>query len=121
MSGRESEIRILDVIEAAWRIHHSTREMSYEEFLGSTAMISDAVRNFEIIQDAVAQTPPSVRARFPDVPWENLAGFRRAIVHRYVGVDPEILWTIIQHQLPSLMFEFQKILDFFTIGRGRVD
>lgn len=121
MPGREIEIRILDVIEAAWRIHHSTREMSYEEFLGSPAVLNDAVRNFEIIQDAIAQITPSVRAQFPQVPWEKLAGFRRAIIHRYIGVDPEILWTIIQHQLPSLMLQFRKILDFFTIGRGRVD
>ena len=32
-----------------------------------------------------------------------IAGFRNRIVHAYMDVDPDLLWTVIEDDLPALV------------------
>ena len=41
-------------------------------------------------------------AAHPEVPWARIAGLRNRIVHDYFGLDLEIIWQILQVDLPQL-------------------
>ena len=36
------------------------------------------------------------------IAWTQIAGLRNRIVHDYFGLDLEIIWEIIRHDLPEL-------------------
>ena len=38
----------------------------------------------------------------PQIPWRELAGFRNAIVHGYLGVDLGAVWLVVEQHLPPL-------------------
>ena len=42
------------------------------------------------------------KSQHPDIPWRQLAGFRNQLAHGYLGVDLDIVFDIIQHDLPGL-------------------
>ena len=39
----------------------------------------------------------------PEIEWSHLRGFRNRIVHEYFGIDLEIVWHIIEENLPELL------------------
>ena len=42
------------------------------------------------------------RARHPEVPWNQIAGFRHRVVHDYFGLDLAAVWHIATVELPLL-------------------
>ncbi|WP_118831129.1 HepT-like ribonuclease domain-containing protein [Salinibacter ruber] len=44
-------------------------------------------RAFEVIGEATKQLDPSIRERYSDVLWEDMAGMRDVLIHQYFAVD----------------------------------
>jgi uncharacterized protein with HEPN domain len=42
------------------------------------------------------------KGRYPNIPWQNMAGFRNVIVHDYLGIKLERVWEIIEVDLRLL-------------------
>lgn len=61
----------------------------------------DVIRNFEIIGEASKNLPKELKARYPEVPWEEMYRLRNRITHEYFGIDYEIIWDIASHYLPE--------------------
>jgi uncharacterized protein with HEPN domain len=68
------------------------------------------VRLIEVIGEATTRVPLAFRERYPDVPWQQIVGMRNRLVHGYDSVDFDILWTIIQDDLPALIVQLNNIL-----------
>jgi uncharacterized protein with HEPN domain len=93
--------------EAVARIQDYVAGMSRDKFM-TTRMTADAVvRNLEILGEAANRLPGDFKARHADVPWPKIIGLRHRIVHDYFDIDLEIVWQIIQQELPS----FKQRLD----------
>jgi len=75
-------------------------------------LVADAVvRNLEVIGEAARYVPEELRARFQEVSWRRVVGFRNVVVHKYFAVDLEIVWTIVSEHLPHLKRVVQRMLD----------
>jgi uncharacterized protein with HEPN domain len=62
------------------------------------------VRLLEIVGEAAARVSESTRRIHPDIAWLEIAGLRNRLIHGYNEVDSDILWDIIQLDLPPLCF-----------------
>ena len=69
------------------------------------------IREFEIIGEAVGKLPEEIKAAHHDVPWQDIKDFRNLLVHEYFGVDQEIVWNVIQQELPRLLQGVATLLD----------
>ncbi|MDE0626178.1 MAG: DUF86 domain-containing protein [Bryobacterales bacterium] len=66
-------------------------------------LVQDAVlRNLHTIAESTQRLSDRVRATEPDVPWRAIAGFRNVIVHDYLGIDLEAIWSVVERDLPGL-------------------
>jgi uncharacterized protein with HEPN domain len=68
------------------------------------------VRRLEIMGEAVKHLPAELRARHPEVPWTRIAGMRDKVVHDYMGVDFELVWTVATELLGELRSNVRAIL-----------
>jgi uncharacterized protein with HEPN domain len=69
----------------------------------SDGLIFDAVRVRLIeIGEAVKAVPKDLLATEPSVPWEQVAGMRDRLAHRYFDTSHSIVAGTVEHDLPDL-------------------
>jgi uncharacterized protein with HEPN domain len=69
------------------------------------------VRLLEVIGEAASRVPSEDCARYPEIPWPQIVSLRNRLIHGYDAVDLDILWQIIEHDLPPLITALEAILD----------
>jgi uncharacterized protein with HEPN domain len=72
------------------------------------------VRNLEVIGEATKNLSDGFRRRHPDVPWRDMAGTRDRLTHHYFGINQEIVWQIVVHDLPGLKDQIEIIISDFS-------
>ena len=97
----------------------ATRVLAYtrgEKSSLSDSKTQDAVlRNLEIIGQCFKDANLELlEETYPDVPWRDVAAFRNVLAHAYLGINLEIVWEIVDRQLPALHSRLDKILVNWT-------
>lgn len=72
--------------------------------------IDAAVRNLEVIGEAVRYLSVNSEPLASTIPWADIAGMRNILIHEYFGVDSQIIWQTISSDLPILRVELQRLL-----------
>ena len=107
--ARESKIVLEDILGAILKIHRYTTGQTFDTFSADEKTVDAVVRNLELIGDAVAQIPRSVRRAQKDVAWDGIIEFHEAIERGRFAVDHEIVWDMIHSRLPSLENAIQRM------------
>lgn len=50
------------------------------------------------------------KSRQPEMPWKQIAGMRDKVIHDHFGVNLEIVWAVIQKELPKLRVAIDSLL-----------
>ena len=107
---REDRVYLEHILEAIERIAAYSRD-GWEP-LRSNQMAQDAViRNFEIIGEAAKHLSEAAKARHPEIPWRDIAGFRDVLIHNYMGVSLRRVWNVIEQNLPDLRRAVDDLLE----------
>ena len=111
MSERDSRLYCDDILDSGNAILEFVEGLSFDDFCNDRKTYSAVIREFEIVGEAVGKLPESFRKRRPDVEWQDIKDFRNLLSHEYFGVDLEIVWNVIEDDLPVLMDAVKKILE----------
>jgi uncharacterized protein with HEPN domain len=68
------------------------------------------VRLVEIVGEAAARVPQTVRQEITDVPWQQIVGMRNRLIHGYDEVDFDILWSTVRGDLPHIVKRLSQFL-----------
>ncbi len=110
MSERSDVDYLQDIQEAIRRIRAYTAGMSYEEFLADEKTQDAVVRNLEVLGEAAKRLSQALKQQHPTLPWRAIAGARDRLIHDYSAVNLEIVWAIVQQDLPGLATQIEEIL-----------
>ncbi len=58
------------------------------------------VRLLEIIGEAAARIPKEDQIHYPDISWAEIVSLRNRLIHGYDTIDFDILWQIMNQDLP---------------------
>jgi len=109
MSKRETKLLLADIIESIDKIKSYTLGYTFEEFLQDSKTSDAVVRNFEIIGEAANRIPEEIRDQNNEINWHRIKGFRNRIVHDYMGVDYNIVWSIIHNDIDKLRTDISEV------------
>ncbi len=111
MSKREPKLLLLDIVESIEKIQLYTINYTFDRFLNDSKTIDAVIRNFEIIGEAANRLPEEFKNEYPTIDWFRIRGFRNRIVHDYMGIDYNIVWTIIRKDITSLAVDVKNIVN----------
>jgi uncharacterized protein with HEPN domain len=110
MPERDFRLYCADILDSGAAILEFVQGLCFEEFRDDRKTYSAVIREFEVIGEAVGKLPENLKGRRPDVEWQDIKDFRNLLTHEYFGVDLEIVWKIIEEDLPVLMDATREIM-----------
>lgn len=103
MPSREWRFYLEDMIRFSEKVITYTHGMDQDAFVGSGLTYDATLRNLELIGEAATHVPDEVRAAHPDIPWRMVVALRNRLIHGYLGVDDDTVWSVIQDDVPFLI------------------
>lgn len=111
MKGDEVYLKhIFDAIEKI----ESYISVGHDSFISISHWQDAVIRQLEIIGEATKRLSPDLRTQYTEVPWRRIAVLRDVLIHQYMGVDLEAVWSITQKDLPVLKNRIELILADFS-------
>jgi uncharacterized protein with HEPN domain len=90
------------MIEAIEHIRTVTAGITLGEFESDWQKRWLVERGIEILSEASRHLGDELKARHPDIPWPKVAGVGNILRHEYERIAPDILWKLVQDDLPTL-------------------
>ena len=102
------EDRLRDILEAITEIEDVMQGITFERFAldRRTRLLTE--RMLEIACEASRTIPESLKQDAPDIGWRNMIEFGNLLRHAYHSTDAQIVWDVIQSDLPPLKVFVQR-------------
>jgi uncharacterized protein with HEPN domain len=114
--GRRELDFLRDIEDAIERILDYTTGFTWERYLRDYKTQDAVVRNLEVIGEATKNLSDEFRVKYPEIPWREMAGTRDRLMHHYFGINQEIVWQIIENDLPNLRKQIDQAINEFPKG-----
>ena len=106
---REWRFYLDDMIDFAEKALAYSEGLDQESFVASGLNYDATVRNLELIGEAATHIPDSIRKAHPQIPWRLIIATRNRLIHGYLGIDNDTLWSIIQTDVPELLPRLRQL------------
>lgn len=100
---REWRFYLDDMIVFAEKVLVYCNGLDQVAFIHSGLNFDATVRNLELIGEAATHIPETVKTSNPQIPWRMIIATRNRLIHGYLGIDNDTLWSIIQSDIPDLL------------------
>lgn len=71
-------------------------------FDGDDTLQLAVVHLIQMLGEAAGRVSDRVQARHPAIPWRQIIGMSHRVVHDYLSVDLDIVWSVVAGDLPGL-------------------
>jgi uncharacterized protein with HEPN domain len=104
MSEREWRFYLDDMIRFSENVLAYSDGFDQAAFETTGLNYDATVRNLELIGEAATHIPSEIREAYISVPWRQIIATRNRLIHGYLGIDNDTLWSIIQEDMPALNY-----------------
>lgn len=102
-SPREWRFYIEDMIRFAQKVLRYTQNLDQAAFINDEVYYDATLRNLELIGEAATNIPENIKTDHPEIPWRQIIATRNRIIHGYLGIDNDIIWSIVTDDIPELL------------------
>lgn len=110
-AGREWRFYIDDMITFIEKIATYTEGLDRHAFVSCALTYDATLRNLELIGEAATLIPNEVRNANTHIAWRQIIATRNRLIHGYLGIDDDIVWSIVRDDLPALLTQLQALSD----------
>jgi uncharacterized protein with HEPN domain len=114
---RDPRAFLSDVIEAGHAIQQAVACINLNDYCNSRLIRSSVEREFTIIGEALSQLSrrdADLLSQIDQAP--QIISFRNKLTHEYVTINDQLVWGVIQDNLPALLKQCTKLLSVLDGG-----
>jgi len=100
---REWRFYLDDMIEFLEKVQAYTEGFEQGVFIQSGLTYDATLRNLELVGEAATHIPDNIQGEYSEIPWRMIIATRNRLIHGYLGIDADTLWSIIQDDVPTLL------------------
>jgi len=114
MKGRISDkARLQHILDAIKELEKYVLNVAIDEFSKSSEKKFASVKQLEIIGEAASKITLETKSRYSDIEWTKIVALRNILVHEYYIIDTEVVWNIINNNIPPLKKQIIALLKDF--------
>lgn len=100
---------INDILRAISDIEETTKNKNFNVFSQDKNLVDATAMRIQIIGESVKKLPEGLKKKEKQIKWNYLESLRNIISHAYFKIDSELLWDILQKEVPPLKKAILKI------------
>ncbi len=108
---RRWDFYLRDMLAACEKVAAYTHGLDQAAVAADERTYDAVLRNLEVIGEAATHVPDAVRSAHADIPWRAVIGARNRIIHGYLDIDDDAVWTIVREYVPNLARQLRAVLD----------
>jgi uncharacterized protein with HEPN domain len=101
---------LLDMLQSAELVKTYTAQCSQAEFVENIQLQDSVIRRLLVIAEAARRVSEATRQTLPNISWNEINGMRNRLVHEYDAVNLNIVWDVVQNEIPTLIEELKTII-----------
>ncbi len=106
---RDDTERLRDIQEAAADIQKYA-QLGREKFAADELIQTWIIHHLLVLGEAAAAISDDFKQQHPDIEWPRIIGMRNILVHHYFGVDLDVVWSVVERDLPDLQRSVDSLL-----------
>lgn len=103
--------RLEDILSAIKCVEEYTKDLNETQLKEDKLRLHATIYNVQIIGEAVYKLTKEFKQEHPDTPWHLIEKMRHILVHDYFRINFEILWIVIEEDIPLLKEQVMKYMD----------
>lgn len=106
---KDPKILIAHILQSIDFVEEYSKGIQKEQFIGDYEKQDAIIRRLEIIGEAVASLENKFKESYPNIPWQDIADMRNRLIHEYFAIDLDLVWEVLQKDIPALKTNILKI------------
>lgn len=102
--------RLEHILQAISKVEEYTNSKTKEYLANNSLYLHATAYNIQIIGEATYKLSKEFKDAHSETPWRIIEKMRHILVHDYFSVDIEIMWLVIQDDIPELKQQIAKYL-----------
>ena len=103
-------ILLRHMLDAALKARYFIQGRSRGELNSDEMLALAVIRLLEVMGEAARGLSDEIKDKNPQIPWKQITGTRDRLIHGYFDVDLDIIWNIVNRDLPPVIKELEKLL-----------
>ena len=103
-------ILLRHMLDAALKASYFIQGRSRGELNSDEILALAVIRLLEVMGEAARGLSEEIKDKNPQIPWKQITGTRDRLIHGYFDVDLDIIWNIVNRDLPPVIKELEKLL-----------
>lgn len=106
---KATNLYLRDILDNILKIEKYINPLTKENFYINEPLQDLAMRKLEIIGEATKHIPQEFRNKYPQLPWQDMAGLRDILIHQYDEVNLKRVWNIVTKDIPKLKEQLKDL------------
>jgi len=100
---QRDDASLLDMIRAGQLVLQFAQNLDREQLNSDLRTQSAILYQIAIMGEATKRLSHEFRQQHSEIPWADIAGMRDIVAHQYDRIDLDIVWQVIQRNIPELL------------------
>lgn len=114
--NRDDTSYLSDMLQFAREVLAFTQGCSRADYEADIRLRRAVERATELIGEAADHVSDPTRALYPHIPWRQIVGQRHVLIHGYGDVDDDLVWNLVEKEIPNLVAVLDRILPGDSAG-----